>query len=148
LRHPLALPRLQRVVQHHFPAIKDACRDVDTPRTVSSLRAQRVSLTSPRLRRQKSLRVMDDDITVARPEMNGSLHVLRAANILNDDYFSLDALRQMVMNLRSRLRHGGLFVVCTTTDDTVNHATVFRLQDNGRLTAEGRLNGGALIESL
>jgi hypothetical protein len=108
---------------------------------------QQITLTSPRLKGAANLHVVDDDILndVRFPQ---SFDVLRAANILNRDYFDDGVLLKMLRNLRTRLVSLGLLVVCTTEDAGDNHGTIFQLTGNGSFEVVARLNGGSHIEDL
>jgi hypothetical protein len=111
------------------------------------VRCRPVMFTSPRLHTRSTMRVIDDDILEPWQRAE-QFHVLRAANILNLDYFGAEVLTKMMANLRARLLPGGLFVVCRTSDEGVNHATMFRLNDDRRFTMVARLHGGADVEDL
>ncbi len=104
-----------------------------------------LQLVSPSVRGR--IEVVEDDILVNRSYQR-CFHVVRAANILNRGYFDDATLTAMVTNLRERLRAGGVLVVCRTTDEGVNHGTVFALAANGRLQVLARLNDGSEIEQL
>jgi hypothetical protein len=143
---PLALIRASLAIS--FPAISEGCT-VETGIRVNSLgiKCRPITLTSPRLKRSANLHVVDDDIlnnrTLAR-----SFDVLRAANILNRDYFADEILLRMLDNLRSRLLPGGILVICTTEDAGDNHGSIFKLNERGGFDAVARLSGGSTIEDL
>jgi hypothetical protein len=74
--------------------------------------------------------------------------IVRAANLLNRNYFDADRLRLMVGNLKSYARRpGGLIVINRTHEDGTNHGTIFRAGDEDVATVH-RLGGGSEIESL
>lgn len=77
-----------------------------------------------------------------------SLHVVRAANILNRSYFSDDQLSAIVQNLRNALCVHGLFIVCKTDDSGRTEGTVFTLKENGTFEIVESINGGSEIEDL
>jgi len=104
-------------------------------------------LISPRLARQSSLTILDDDLLSGGSFAN-AFHVIRAANVLNRTYFGDDMLRAMLANLRARLRRDGLLIVCRTHDDGVNHGTVFRLAGSDRFEVVCRIGDGSEVESL
>jgi hypothetical protein len=107
-----------------------------------------LQLVSPSLRNRKHIEIIEDDILVDRG-YDRRFHVLRAANILNRGYFDERVLRAMLVNLRERLRDGGLLVICRTSKHgDVNNATLFRLDPERRLRPIARLNAGSEIETL
>ena len=77
------------------------------------------------------------------PREPGRFALIRAANILNDDYFAPDVLRTMVERLRERLEEGGLLLVARNLNDEAGtRASWYRLRD-GRLELAGTRQGGA-----
>jgi hypothetical protein len=106
-----------------------------------------LTLMSPSLSQLPQLRAVEDDILL-NTSYTQRFHVLRAANILNLAYFDTATLERMVRNLRSRLLPGGLLIVCRTNEQSVNNATVFTLEKDGRLTATAHLNEGSEITDL
>jgi hypothetical protein len=129
------------------PALQAAARLEEGGRL--GIRWRPLKLVSPTLRRHRPNRidVVEDDILVNR-DYRECFHVVRAANILNRGYFDDGTLTAMLMNLRNRLRKGGLLIVCRTNDQNVNNGTVFELDANGRLHALARLNAGSEVEEL
>jgi len=109
-------------------------------------RARPVSLVSAELRRRGEVEVVRDDVTVPG-RFAASFDVIRAANLVQPAYFDERTLRTIVANLRSRLRDGGLLVICRTGEDGLNRATIFRLS-GARFSPLASLNGGAEIERL
>ena len=107
-----------------------------------------VQLISPRLRERTDVTVVQHDLTRGNPAWDGQFDVVRAANILNLDYFDEATLARMVGYLRRALRPGGILVVARTHDDTRrNHATLFRLGDDG-LEPVRRIGDGSEIERI
>jgi hypothetical protein len=117
-----------------------------------------LTLMSPRVLADRNVRIIEDDIVSNKPE--GSFHVVRAANILNRDYFDEPTLLNIVKNLRRRLKPGGLLAVVTTehdicssrgsfvdSSDAKNHGTVFMLR-RGKLEVVDRIGNGSRIEGL
>lgn len=105
-----------------------------------------VPLVSPELRRRAEIQVVQDDITTP-DRFPMAFDVIRVANLVQRVYFDEGTLRKIVINLRDRLRDGGLLVICRTTEDGVNHASIFR-RTTGHLTHETSLNGGAEVRDL
>lgn len=89
--------------------------------------------------------IVNENLENCRPGQ--SFHVIRAANILNLDYFDPRRLRKMVAGLLASLVEGGLFIACRTHLDESNHATVFRYSDS-RLTVLKRLGAGSELEGI
>jgi glycosyltransferase involved in cell wall biosynthesis len=107
----------------------------------------RVRLLSPRLKEGTSLTILEDDILTAGL-FKKCFHVLRAANVLNREYFSDETLIRMLVNLRARLKQQGILVVCRTGEHNVNDGTVFRLNQADRFDVVCRIRNGSEIESL
>ena len=110
----------------------------------------RVQLVTWRLRDNTNIELLDDDITQPTPpHLRGRFEVIRAANILNRDYFSIPQLREAVTNLRSRLVGPGTFLIVVCTEETdSNHGTVFRLGHTGSFEALTRIGRGSEIEDI
>lgn len=72
--------------------------------------------------------------------------VIRAANVLNQSYFSDDAIRGAIGNLRRHLRDDGLLLLLRSDGET-NRATLLRAGPNG-LTEAASLHGGVEIAPL
>lgn len=106
-----------------------------------------ITLVSPRLLQSATIEVVEDDLLVEDPTLRQRFHALRAANILNVTYFDEPALTRMLVNLRSRLRPGGLLIVCRTHEDRSNHGEIFRLEGDGLISIE-RFGQGSEIGPL
>lgn len=104
-----------------------------------------LKLVSPLLRNR--IEVVEDDILVNRAYRE-CFDVVRAANILNRGYFDEGTLMAMLLNLRNRLRRGGLLVVCRTNEKNVNHGSILSLGEDGRLSQVARLNEGSEVEDI
>jgi hypothetical protein len=131
---------LARVVA---PALKAAKGTEEGAR--SGARWRPLKLVSPMLRNR--IEVVEDDILVNRAYRE-CFDVVRAANILNRGYFDEGTLIAMLLNLRNRLRKGGLLVVCRTNDRNVNNGSILVLGEDGRLGRLARLNEGSEVEDL
>jgi len=110
----------------------------------------RVQLVTWRLRDNNDIELLDDDITQPTPpQLRGRFEVVRAANILNRDYFSIPQLREAVRNLRSRLAGPGAFLIIVCTEEPgSNHGTVFRLGPTGSFDVLTRVGRGSEIEDI
>jgi hypothetical protein len=114
---------------------------------VLRLPVRRVELVSPRVRDCATVTVVEDDVFTWNAELTGRFDALRAANILNRQYFDDEHLRAAVANLRDRLRLEGLLIVCRTHADGTNHCTFFRLAQS-ELVVAARIGEGSEIEDL
>jgi hypothetical protein len=113
------------------------------------LKCEPVTLLTKKLVQHSGLRVIEDDLLASnRPEFGNAFHVVRAANILNRAYFSAEVLKQTVRKLKDRLKKNGILIVCRTTDDGNNNATLFRLTANSEFHVLLRLGSGSEIEDL
>jgi hypothetical protein len=138
---PLTLPvrsdrRLARLAR---PLLIPALR-------IFARRTRPVSLVSSQLRGRAEIELVRDDITVPGhfPER---FDVIRVANLVQPAYFDERTLRTIAVNLRDRLRDGGLLVICRTAQDGVNHATIFR-RFGDRFSSEASINGGSEVQDL
>jgi SAM-dependent methyltransferase len=105
-----------------------------------------ISLVSPELHRRPEIEIVQDDITVPG-RFPSAFDVIRVANLVQRVYFDDDTLRRIMRNLRDRLRDGGILVICRTTEDGVNNATIFR-RTGDRFISEASLNSGADVRDL
>jgi hypothetical protein len=126
-----------------LPVLKTAVR----VSKVMRVPMRHIELVSPRVRGCPAIDIVEDDIFVARPELRGRFHVVRAANILNRGYFDDARLRAAVAGLRERLRPGGLLIVCRTLEDGSNHGSFFKADGDG-WTVIDRIGDGSEIERL
>jgi hypothetical protein len=126
-----------------------AVRPIATPilRAIAKrLQRRSVSLVSAELRVRPWVEVIRDDVTVPG-RFSSRFDVIRVANLLQPAYFDTATLGKVVANLRDRLRNGGLLVICRTSEDGINHATIFR-RSGDHLVSEGSINGGAEVRGL
>jgi len=109
-----------------------------------------IKLVTYQLRDNKDIELLDDDITKPTPpNLRSRFEVIRAANILNQTYFSAQQLREAVRNLRDRLVGAGAFLVIVRTEETgINHGSVLRLGDNGSFEVLARVGRGSEIEDI
>jgi hypothetical protein len=113
------------------------------------LKCEPVSLLTKKMTQQKSLRVVEDDLTAGdKPEFERAFHVVRAANILNRAYFADATLMQMLNKLKNRLKPGGILIVCRTNDEGINNGTIFRLAESVKFQILNRIGSGSEIEGL
>jgi hypothetical protein len=109
-----------------------------------------IKLVTYRLRNNKDIELLDDDITVPTPpSLRGRFEVIRAANILNPGYFSTQQLREAVKHLRDRLVGPGAFLLIVRTEGTdSNHGSLFCLDDTGSFEVRARIGRGSELEDL
>ncbi|MGI9106250.1 MAG: hypothetical protein ACR2G4_08390 [Pyrinomonadaceae bacterium] len=145
----LPLRLMRKKLAKHFAELREACAGAPAGALVKKhgIECRPVALVSPQLQPSPKLEVIEDDI-LSNTKLAGSFHVLRAANILNKAYFDDETLVAILVNLRARLRRGGLLIVCRTNDRNANNATIFTLHEAGRFEATARLGEGSEVESL
>jgi hypothetical protein len=108
-----------------------------------------VFLVSPRLKQSSDLNIIEDDIISNQDsDLQNRFHAIRAANILNSNYFDQNVIIKILHNLRRRLVAEGLLIICRTDIDGTNHGTVFRLKETRAFEVEKRLGKGSEIEDL
>lgn len=143
LTRPLLRPALRSVARLARRLDDPPSREAGPPK---GLVHRPVSLVSGELRARAEVEVVQDDVT-APGRFAGQFDVVRAANLVQRAYFDEATLRSVLDNLRDRLRASGLLVVCRTSDDGTNHATLLRRDGRG-LVPEASINGGAEIQDL
>lgn len=93
---------------------------------------QQVRLLSPRLTRRQDITVVRDDVTVENTALVGRFDIVRAANILNLDYFDTPTLRRALANVTSYLAGpGALLLVARTLGNDEHHGTLFQIVEQG-----------------
>lgn len=108
-----------------------------------------INLVIPKLTKHSRVTVREANI-LSESSLEGTFHVIRAANILNKSYFDNQALTKIVQNLRYHLAIGGILIVCRTDphQEGLNRATIFELNGRRQFVTKSRLNGGSEIEEL
>jgi hypothetical protein len=109
-------------------------------------RSRAVPLVVPELRGREEVELVRDDITVPG-RFRDRFDVIRVANLVQPAYFDAETLRRIVANLHERLHDGGLLVLCRTTDERENRATIFRRRGE-HFISEASLNGGSEVSEL
>ena len=93
-------------------------------------RRRQLDLVSPRLTARSQFEIVEHDICRPQPKWEANFDVVRAANILNSDYFAPQQISVMVSNLASWLKVGGILIVCSTSaEDDSNHGSFYRKQN-------------------
>ncbi len=106
---------------------------------------RRVRMVTHRLLESNHI-VMTEENLFEAPTSSDRFDVIRAANILNESYFSPDDLRRAFRALTARLGIGGLLIVARDVPEGPLEGTILKLQPDGDLQVIARLNGGSEIE--
>ena len=111
---------------------------------------RRVDLVSPRLRDASDIVLTQDDVLRRNPRFMGRFDLVRAANILNRDYFSEEQLRNALEYVRSYLKGPGSLLLLIRTDkqDGQNNGTLLRVDELGALEPVRRFGKGSEVEAL
>ncbi|WP_126975666.1 ATP-binding protein [Frigidibacter oleivorans] len=119
-------------------------------RMVAEGKGRRVTLASRRVADCPDIELIEDDILQPRGAFAGRFDLIRAANILNRNYFPEAQLRGAVRNLAGYLRGPGSLLLVTRTDEATarNDATLFRRTDAGRLAEVRGFGKGSEIREL
>ena len=112
-------------------------------------RVRHVQLITPRLSAERGIAVCHDDIAQYNARFAGRFDLIRAANILNKNYFENDTLIAMVGNLKRYLAgDGNCLLVVRTHQNSTNHGTLFRMSKGQRFEVVTRFGDGSEIEEL
>ena len=121
-------------------------------KTIASSRkcSEEILLLSPRMSRCPEISCVEEDIFSPNiAEFTSRFDVIRAANILNKNYFSDAKLCLGIENLKSYLIGPGCFLVVNRThEDSTNHATIFVLSEERSFEVVDRVGNGSEIENL
>jgi len=108
-----------------------------------------VALVSPRVSSNRAITLIESDITVCDERLRGRFDLVRAANILNQHYFSRADLERAVTNVRSYLRGPGAWLlILRTNEDGEHHASLMRMDPRGQLGVVGRYGKGSEVEAM
>ncbi|MEJ1157421.1 ATP-binding protein [Prosthecomicrobium sp. N25] len=119
------------------------------PRAVAAGRTRPVRMVTRRAEPAGRIRFVENDIFAGTPAFVGRFDLVRAANILNRNYFDEPALVRAIANLKTYARGpGALFWVARTEEDGRNTASLFELGPDGRFTVVARVGGGSEVEAL
>lgn len=112
-------------------------------------RVRHVQLITPRLSAERGIAVCHDDIAQYNARFAGRFDLIRAANILNKNYFENDTLIAMVGNLKRYLAgDGNCLLVVRTHQNSTNHGTLFRMSKGQRFEVVTRFGDGSEIEDI
>ncbi|SCW72470.1 hypothetical protein SAMN02927924_02348 [Sphingobium faniae] len=110
---------------------------------------RQVELVSPRIRDHPSIAIVEDDVLRRKDAFAERFDLVRAANILNENYFRQAELERAVQNLLSYLRGpGSLLFIVRTLQSGEHHGTLFALREGGALEVVERIGAGSEIEKL
>lgn len=110
---------------------------------------RKVELVSPRIRNHDLITIIEDDVLAPRDSFRGRFDLVRAANVLNQNYFAEADLRKAVDNLRSYLKGpGSLLFIVRTLASGEHHGTLFEMNESGTLGIVERVGAGSEIEML
>jgi len=134
------------MIDKKLPPLQGRVREAAEGRV---LKCEPVTLLTRGFSERESLQVFEDDLLAEeRPEFKNAFHVLRAANILNYSYFPKDVLVRIAKKLKMRLKPNGVLIVCRTTNEAKNNATIFEAPAGAGLRILSRLGNGSEIEEL
>ncbi|WP_105432648.1 MULTISPECIES: ATP-binding protein [Neorhizobium] len=122
------------------------------PRLCRRIRAglsRRVQMITRSLPQDGEITFIEDDIMIPSQHLRGKFDLVRAANILNRNYFSDDQLKTAIGNIHSYLRGPGALVLLTRTNRSQENAgTLFELKEDSSLAVVRRVGGGSEVEKL
>lgn len=117
--------------------------------TGGDIRVERVALINPRLAANKDIEVREDDLLKPNPDFKGRFDFIRAANVLNREYFDEATLQKAIATLKSYLSGpGALLLIVRTNDATGHHGAFYELTAAGRLDAVMAVGGGSELAAL
>ncbi|MEO7387502.1 MAG: hypothetical protein ABIX37_11245 [Gammaproteobacteria bacterium] len=110
----------------------------------------RFPLLSPHVMARPDLKFREGNVLVKIPEFVGRMHLVRAANLLHADYFSVPQLQVAIGHLAAYLMDGGLLVLTRNhqqIEGEVERGTVWR-RNGSTLTAVADFGGGSELKHL
>ncbi len=112
-------------------------------------KTDRVALINPRLAANADIEVREDDLLKRNPEFSARFDFIRAANVLNREYFDEATLKAAIATLKSYLSGpGALLLIVRTNDETGHHGAFYELGADGRLFAVRTVGGGSELAAL
>jgi hypothetical protein len=116
-------------------------------------KTERVALINPRLAANDDIELCEDDLLKRNPDFADRFDFIRAANVLNREYFDDATLKAAILTLKSYLSGpGALLLIVRTNDETGHHGAFYELGADGRLAAVKTVGAGselaAIIEAL
>jgi len=123
--------------------------DMPVRKCIESGQCKPVKMISRLLQGRTDIEVIEDDILQRSNRLAATFDFVRAANILNSNYFSTSDLDRAIGNIVSYLRGpGSLLLVTRTNQARENAGTLFEYEANGRFKVIGRVGSGSEIEDL
>ncbi len=127
--------------------LADAARALCVPAKTATRR--RVRLISAGVQAAPEIEIMEHDLSRPLDVLVRRFDIVRAANLLNLDYFSSAELTRMVKIVRGYMKDAGSFLIVNRTHhDGTNHGTIFKAEPTGGLTVIERFGGGSEVEDL
>lgn len=114
-----------------------------------ALKVERVALINPRLAANKDIEVREDDLLKPNPGFRARFDFIRAANVLNREYFDEATLKTAIETLKSYLSGpGALLLIVRTNDATGHHGAFYELKSAGHLAAVRTVGTGSELAAL
>jgi hypothetical protein len=109
-----------------------------------------VRLVTRQLEKREDIEFVEDDLMKQSPRLQHRFDLVRAANILNMDYFKEADLRHALVNIRGYLRGPGALLLVNRTEEKtdLNNGSLFELQPNGSFQEILRIGNGTEISAL
>jgi hypothetical protein len=127
--------------------LANAARALCVPGKTAAKR--RLRLISPGVQAAPEIDIMEDDLSRPIDALARRFDIVRAANLLNLDYFSPAELTRMIMIVRGYMKNAGSFLIVNRTHhDGTNHGTIFKVQPPAGLTVIERVGNGSEVEGL
>ena len=137
------LCRVAMMIDANLPLVKSGRT---TPERGVLLKYQTIALLSRCFANNNRLRMIEDDLCAEnQAALCQAFDVIRAANVLNLIYFSLDLIGRMLDTLKQRLKEGGLLIIARTHPSGENNASIFQLS-NSQFVLIDRFGKGSEIE--
>jgi len=130
------------IERRYGDAARQSLRAGDAP-------SRRVALINPRLAGNADIEVLEDDLLKRNPAFVRRFDFIRAANILNREYFDDATLNAAIETLASYLSGpGALLLLVRTGDRSGHHGAFYELQADGRLLPVQTIGGGSELSAL
>lgn len=114
-----------------------------------ALKVERVALINPRLAAMNEIEVREDDLLKPNPDFKNRFDFIRAANVLNREYFDEATLKTAIATLKSYLSGpGALLLIVRTNDTTGHHGAFYELNAAGYLNAVKTVGAGSELAAL
>lgn len=97
---------------------------------------------------ERNIELVENDIFVATPRFVGRFDFIRAANILNLNYFPATRIREAISNIRSYCRGPGALLLVARSKGSHHDGTLFELEPDGTFSVRARVGNGSEIEAL